>query len=199
MAPRGTRQQRGGSSSSSGEWCCCCHCCRRSVIVSQRFVQPKVSCRRQNNSYKNPRPGCMSTRFHPAAKPINCDATLTPLEAKTNPRMSWNEMTERQLGSGRQGRRWSECRHRGDPAAAPEGQRPRGEDGETVHVRRARTSHFARRAPPRSPRLVHRRDLEPALERAAAAGPTFVFAYNLFCCLIHAPWVVWLLAHRAMT
>jgi drug/metabolite transporter (DMT)-like permease len=36
-------------------------------------------------------------------------------------------------------------------------------------------------------------------KRAAAAGPTFVFAYNLFCCLAYAPWVVWLLAHRAMT
>jgi drug/metabolite transporter (DMT)-like permease len=35
-------------------------------------------------------------------------------------------------------------------------------------------------------------------KRAAPAGPTFVFAYNLFCCFAFAPWVVWLLAHGAM-
>ena len=35
-------------------------------------------------------------------------------------------------------------------------------------------------------------------KRAAAAGPAFVFAYNLFCCLAYAPWVAWLLAHGAM-
>lgn len=30
-------------------------------------------------------------------------------------------------------------------------------------------------------------------KRAADAGPTFVFAYNLVCCVAYAPWVVWLL------
>jgi multidrug transporter EmrE-like cation transporter len=33
-------------------------------------------------------------------------------------------------------------------------------------------------------------------KRAAAAGPTFVFAYNLFACAAYAPWVLWLLAHH---
>jgi drug/metabolite transporter (DMT)-like permease len=36
-------------------------------------------------------------------------------------------------------------------------------------------------------------------KRAAAAGPTFVFAYNLVACLAYAPWVAWLLAHGALT
>jgi drug/metabolite transporter (DMT)-like permease len=31
-------------------------------------------------------------------------------------------------------------------------------------------------------------------KRAAAAGPTFVFAYNLVACAAYAPWVFWLLA-----
>jgi drug/metabolite transporter (DMT)-like permease len=36
-------------------------------------------------------------------------------------------------------------------------------------------------------------------KRAAAAGPTFVFAYNLVACLAYAPWMAWLLAHGALT
>ncbi len=36
-------------------------------------------------------------------------------------------------------------------------------------------------------------------KRAAAAGPTFVFAYNLVACLAYAPWVAWLLADGALT
>lgn len=35
-------------------------------------------------------------------------------------------------------------------------------------------------------------------KRAAGAGPVFVFAYNLVCCLVYAPWVAWLLARGAM-
>ena len=27
-------------------------------------------------------------------------------------------------------------------------------------------------------------------KRAAAAGPTFVFAYNLFACLVYLPWMI---------
>jgi drug/metabolite transporter (DMT)-like permease len=36
-------------------------------------------------------------------------------------------------------------------------------------------------------------------KRAAAAGPTFVFAYNLIACVAYAPWVAWLLAQGALT
>jgi drug/metabolite transporter (DMT)-like permease len=36
-------------------------------------------------------------------------------------------------------------------------------------------------------------------KRAAAAGPTFVFAYNLVACVTYAPWVMWLLARGALT
>jgi drug/metabolite transporter (DMT)-like permease len=36
-------------------------------------------------------------------------------------------------------------------------------------------------------------------KRAAAAGPTFVFAYNLVACVVYLPWVAWLLAHGALT
>jgi drug/metabolite transporter (DMT)-like permease len=36
-------------------------------------------------------------------------------------------------------------------------------------------------------------------KRAAAAGPTFVFAYNLVACVAYAPWVAWLLAQGALT
>jgi len=36
-------------------------------------------------------------------------------------------------------------------------------------------------------------------KRAAAAGPTFVFAYNLVACIAYAPWVAWLLARGALT
>lgn len=32
-------------------------------------------------------------------------------------------------------------------------------------------------------------------KRAADAGPAFVFAYNLVCCIAYAPWVVWVAAH----
>jgi drug/metabolite transporter (DMT)-like permease len=35
--------------------------------------------------------------------------------------------------------------------------------------------------------------------RAAVAGPTFVFAYNLVACVAYAPWVAWLLAQGALT
>ena len=34
-------------------------------------------------------------------------------------------------------------------------------------------------------------------KRAAVAGPTFVFAYNLVACVAYAPWVAWLLAQGA--
>ena len=33
-------------------------------------------------------------------------------------------------------------------------------------------------------------------KRAADAGPTFVFAYNLFACLVYLPWMIWLLVLR---
>jgi drug/metabolite transporter (DMT)-like permease len=36
-------------------------------------------------------------------------------------------------------------------------------------------------------------------KRAAAAGRTFVFAYNLVACVAYAPWVAWLLAQGALT
>ena len=36
-------------------------------------------------------------------------------------------------------------------------------------------------------------------KRAAVAGPTFVFAYNLVACVVYAPWVAWLLAQGALT
>jgi drug/metabolite transporter (DMT)-like permease len=36
-------------------------------------------------------------------------------------------------------------------------------------------------------------------KRAAAAGPTFVLAYNFVCCIVYAPWVAWILAHGEMT
>ena len=32
-------------------------------------------------------------------------------------------------------------------------------------------------------------------KRAANAGPTFVFAYNLFACLVYLPWMIWLLMY----
>ncbi len=35
-------------------------------------------------------------------------------------------------------------------------------------------------------------------KRAAAVGPTFVFAYNLVACVAYAPWVFWLLARGAV-
>lgn len=35
-------------------------------------------------------------------------------------------------------------------------------------------------------------------KQGAPAGPVFVFAYNLVCCIAYAPWVIWLLAHGAM-
>ncbi|MER2265124.1 DMT family transporter [Methylobacterium oxalidis] len=35
-------------------------------------------------------------------------------------------------------------------------------------------------------------------KRAADAGPSFVFAYNLVCCVAYAPWVIWLLKHNEM-
>jgi len=36
-------------------------------------------------------------------------------------------------------------------------------------------------------------------KRAAAAGPTFVFAYNLFACVVYLPWMVWLVVHGQVT
>jgi uncharacterized membrane protein len=36
-------------------------------------------------------------------------------------------------------------------------------------------------------------------KRAAAAGPIFVFAYNLVCCIVYAPWVAWILMHGGVT
>lgn len=35
-------------------------------------------------------------------------------------------------------------------------------------------------------------------KRAAAAGPIFVFAYNLVACTVYAPWVLWLLGRGAV-
>src|SRR5437660_1644447 len=35
----------------------------------------------------------------------------------------------------------------------------------------------------------------PLSKRAADAGPTFVFAYNLFACLVYLPWMIWLLVY----
>ncbi len=35
-------------------------------------------------------------------------------------------------------------------------------------------------------------------KRAADAGPSFVFAYNLVCCVAYAPWVIWLFQHNEM-
>ncbi|MGE8131837.1 EamA family transporter [Methylobacterium sp. NPDC080182] len=35
-------------------------------------------------------------------------------------------------------------------------------------------------------------------KRSADAGPSFVFAYNLICCVAYAPWVVWLGLHDEM-
>ena len=32
-------------------------------------------------------------------------------------------------------------------------------------------------------------------KRAADAGPTFVFAYNMFACLVYLPWMIWLLLY----
>jgi drug/metabolite transporter (DMT)-like permease len=36
-------------------------------------------------------------------------------------------------------------------------------------------------------------------KHAAAAGPTFVFAYNVVACVAYLPWVVWLVANRELT
>src|SRR5436190_1268815 len=36
-------------------------------------------------------------------------------------------------------------------------------------------------------------------KRAADAGPTFVFAYNLFACLVYLPWMIWLVAYGNLT
>jgi drug/metabolite transporter (DMT)-like permease len=36
-------------------------------------------------------------------------------------------------------------------------------------------------------------------KRAAAAGPAFVFAYNVVACVTYFPWVVWLVANRELT
>jgi drug/metabolite transporter (DMT)-like permease len=36
-------------------------------------------------------------------------------------------------------------------------------------------------------------------KRAAGVGPVFVLAYTLVACVAYAPWVVWLLAHGALT
>jgi drug/metabolite transporter (DMT)-like permease len=36
-------------------------------------------------------------------------------------------------------------------------------------------------------------------KRAANVGPTFVFAYNLFACLLYLPWMIWLLVYGDLT
>ena len=36
-------------------------------------------------------------------------------------------------------------------------------------------------------------------QRAAAAGPTFVFAYNFFACIVYLPWMLWLLVYGELT
>ena len=36
-------------------------------------------------------------------------------------------------------------------------------------------------------------------KRAADAGPTFVFAYNLFACIVYLPWMIWLLVYGDLT
>lgn len=36
-------------------------------------------------------------------------------------------------------------------------------------------------------------------KRAADAGPTFVFAYNLFACLVYLPWMIWLVMYGNLT
>lgn len=36
-------------------------------------------------------------------------------------------------------------------------------------------------------------------KRAASAGPTFVFAYNIIACVAYAPWVVWVIAQGQFT
>ncbi len=36
-------------------------------------------------------------------------------------------------------------------------------------------------------------------KRAAAAGPVFVFAYNVVACFAYGPWVVWLLIHDTLS
>ena len=36
-------------------------------------------------------------------------------------------------------------------------------------------------------------------KRAAAAGPAFVFAYNLVACVAYLPWVAWLVARGSLT
>jgi hypothetical protein len=36
-------------------------------------------------------------------------------------------------------------------------------------------------------------------KHAAAAGPAFVFAYNVVACVAYLPWVVWLIANRELT
>jgi drug/metabolite transporter (DMT)-like permease len=36
-------------------------------------------------------------------------------------------------------------------------------------------------------------------KRAAAAGPTFVFAYNFVACVVYLPWMIWLLVYGQVT
>ena len=36
-------------------------------------------------------------------------------------------------------------------------------------------------------------------KRAASAGPTFVFAYNLVACVVYLPWMIWLLVYGQVT
>ena len=36
-------------------------------------------------------------------------------------------------------------------------------------------------------------------QRAAAAGATFVFAYNFFACIVYLPWMLWLLVYGELT
>src|ERR1700712_1652436 len=96
-------------------------------------------------------------------------------------------------------RRSERCGDRGRPAAAPEGQKPRGGDVE-ISIR-------ARRAGGLMPLLplvlvvlaaVIHATWNLLAKHAAAAGPVFVFAYNVVACVIYFPWVVWLVANREL-
>jgi hypothetical protein len=62
-----------------------------------------------------------------------------------------------------------------------------------------RRSHVVAAASPRHPRRLHPCDLNLLAKHAAAAGPAFVFAYNVVACVAYLPWVVWLIANRELT
>src|SRR5689334_14788790 len=82
------------------------------------------------------------------------------------------------------------------PAAAPEGQKPRGGDVE-IFVRARWHGGLMSLV---SLSLVVLAAFIHATwnllsKRAADAGATFVFAYNLFACLVYLPWMIWLLIY----